>query len=90
MPSHSRPTRGGEFKERRKGGGLAEFTCCKTVTTHNNFIARRQAGAVQESGSFKRPGVGPNGMMVEADERQGPVGNNGVQNVTGDGKIIAK
>ncbi len=69
------PAGGGEVQQRRKGGGLAQFAGGQPVASHDNFIAGGEAGAMEEACGFQRLGIGPDRVVVKADERQGPVGD---------------
>ena len=84
------PARGGEVQQRRKGRGFAQFAGGQPVASHDDFIAGGEAGAMQKPAGFQRLGIGPDRVVVKADERQGPVGDDAVQNLAGDGRGVAQ
>ena len=79
------PAGGGQRLHQHVGGGLAQFAGGDAFAVEHDLVAHRQVAAAHDAGCFQRLGIGPHGVMVEAADDEGDVGDDAVQQLPGNG-----
>ena len=66
------------------GGGLQQLAGGDAIGVEHDLVADRELAALHDACGFKRLGVGPHGVMVEAADNEGNVGDDAVENLPRD------
>src|SRR5439155_16367809 len=77
----------GKFEDGTIGCRLLELAGGEPVWPHHDLIAGRQITPLEESRRLKRPGVGPDCVMIEAAQDERPVGEDLVEIMPADRAI---